>query len=152
MLSVYRVADYFLTDQATLGQLIGPLATDVVKVGIATGASIAAASLVAGFGFTLAIGPIVAVVVVGVVVSMALGAVDAHYGITDRVIGALDELGEDAGSYIQRSRENIRGVINKAEDSILDYVIVSVRQIIINTARHQLGKFLKIRPRIYWNE
>lgn len=44
LLSSYRLIDYFLTDQATLSQLIGSLATDVVKVGIATGASIAAAS------------------------------------------------------------------------------------------------------------
>ena len=44
LLSIYRVVDYFLTDGATLNQLIGTLATDVIKVGIATGASIAAAS------------------------------------------------------------------------------------------------------------
>ena len=30
LLSAYRVADYFLTDEATLSQLIGSLATDVV--------------------------------------------------------------------------------------------------------------------------
>ncbi len=65
------------------------------------------------------------------------------------MIEALDELGEGAGSYIKRTRKNIRGSINKAEDSILDYVIVSVRRIIINTARHQLRKFLKMRPRIF---
>ena len=39
LLSSYRVADYFLTDQSTLSQLVGTLATDIVKVGIATGAS-----------------------------------------------------------------------------------------------------------------
>lgn len=55
LLSAYRIADYVLTDEATLSQLIGSLATDVVKVGIATGASIAAASALAGFGVTLAL-------------------------------------------------------------------------------------------------
>jgi len=53
LLSAYRVADYFLTDNATLSQLIGTLATDVVKVGLATGASIVAASALVGFGVTL---------------------------------------------------------------------------------------------------
>ncbi len=48
-----HVADYFLTDNATLSQLIGTLATDVVKVGLATGASIVAASALVGFGVTL---------------------------------------------------------------------------------------------------
>lgn len=38
LLSAYRVVDYFLTDQATLSRLVGTLATDIVKVGIATGA------------------------------------------------------------------------------------------------------------------
>jgi hypothetical protein len=66
LLSTYRVADYFLTDQATLSQLVGSLATDVVKVGIATGASIIAATAIAGLT-TVAIGPILAVVVVGLV-------------------------------------------------------------------------------------
>jgi len=49
LLSAYRVTDYFLTDQATLSQLIGTLATDVVKVGIATAASIGAAVVMGGF-------------------------------------------------------------------------------------------------------
>ncbi|MEJ2756300.1 MAG: hypothetical protein P8104_10845 [Gammaproteobacteria bacterium] len=37
LLSTYRVADFFLTDNVTLNQLIGSLATDIVKVGLATG-------------------------------------------------------------------------------------------------------------------
>lgn len=52
LLSAYRAVDYFLMDQATLSQLIGSLATDVVKVGIAAGASIAAASATVALGFT----------------------------------------------------------------------------------------------------
>ncbi len=74
LLSAYRVANYFLTDEATLSQLVGTLATDIVKVGITTGASIAFA--VAAGGFTLAIGPILAVVVVGIGASIALSKLD----------------------------------------------------------------------------
>lgn len=48
LLSAYRVVDYFLTDQATLSQLVGTLATDIVKVGIATAASIGAAVVMGG--------------------------------------------------------------------------------------------------------
>lgn len=149
LLSTYRVADYFLTDQATLSQLIGSLATDVVKIGIATGASIGAASLIVGFGFTLAIGPIAAVVVVGVVASMALGAIDAHYAITDRVIEALDELDENAISYIEKSKQNLKNSVNEITESVIDYAIDSARQIIINTAKYHLSKFFSARPRVY---
>lgn len=147
LMSAYRVADYFLTDQATLSRLIGSLATDVVKIGIATGASIAVAWFIGGF--TVAIGPILFVVFVGIVSSFALGEIDTRYGITDRVIQALDELDENANAYIARSRQNIRNTANETAESIIDYAIDSVRQIIINVAQHQLDKFLSTRPRIY---
>ncbi|MCL7422010.1 MAG: hypothetical protein M8364_14010 [Methylobacter sp.] len=149
LMSAYRVVDYFLTDQATLSRLIGSLATDVVKIGIATGASIAAAYGVVALGITVAIGPILAVVIVGIASSYELGKIDTRYGITDRVIQALDELDENANAYIARSRQNIRNTVNETAESIIDYAIDSVRQIIINAAQHQLDKFLSTRPRIY---
>lgn len=149
LLTAYRVVDYFLTDQATLSQLVGTLATDVVKVGIATGASIGAASLLVGMGVTIAVGPILAVVVVGLVVSVALSALDEHYGITNRVIAGLDELGENAKSYLERIEHNIQSTINEAADSIIDYAIDSAKRIIINTAKHQLEKFFSTRPRAF---
>jgi len=149
LLSAYRVADYFLTDEATLRQLIGSFATDVVKVGIATGASIAAASALVGMGFTIAIGPIAAVVIVGIAVSMALSAVDSHYGITDRVIAGLDELGQETQSYMERAKQNLQNGISEAGASAIDYALDSARRAVINTAKHQLDRFLSNRPRVF---
>lgn len=149
LLTAYRVVDYFLTDQATLSQLVGTLATDVVKIGIATGASIGAASLLVGMGVTIAVGPILAVVLVGLVVSVALSALDEHYGITKRVIAGLDELGEDAKSYLEGIEQNIKSTVNEAADSIIDYAIDSAKKIIINAAKHQLEKFFSTRPRAF---
>lgn len=149
LLSSYRVVDYFLTDQATLGQLVGALATDVVKVGIATGASIAAASAVAGAGLTLAIGPIVAVVVVGLLVSVALTALDEQYGITDRVIAALDEVSNSTMANAQQARQQLTQAANKATASVLDYVLESARQVIVDSAKHHLRKFVSNRPRVH---
>ncbi|KKO47543.1 hypothetical protein VT06_16515 [Arsukibacterium sp. MJ3] len=148
LLSSYRVTDYFLTDQATLSQLIGSLATDVVKVGIATGASIAAA-IVISTAFTVAIGPIVAVVVVGVVTSMLLGALDTRYGITDKVIAGLDELGYDVNSYVKRAKENVERSAANAVSEALDYVVESATRIVINTAKHTLQKFLSPQQRTF---
>ena len=74
LLSAYRVVDYFLTDQMTLNQLIGSLAVDLVKVGITVGCSIA---MVTAFGgFTIAIGPIAAVVLVGFSTTFVLNMLD----------------------------------------------------------------------------
>ena len=149
LLSTYRVADYFLTDTATLSQLIGYLATDIVKVGIATGASIGAASVLVGAGVTLAIGPIVAVVIVGVVTSMALSVIDEKFGITDRIVAGLDEIGENTQSYAERVKDNLHNRVNEATASIIDYAIDTSKRIVVNFAKHQISKFLSNKPRIY---
>ena len=148
LLTTYRITDYFLTDQATLTQLFGALATDLVKIGIATGASIGAASAIAGVGLTLAVGPIVAVVVVGVLTSMALAALDERYGITDRVIAGLDEIVDGTTSYIEKAKQDVKNTVNDAVESVLDYTIDSARNFIINTALHHLDRFLLSRPKI----
>lgn len=144
LLSTYRVADYFLTDSATLSQLIGSLATDVVKVGITTGASIAAA--VAMGGFSIAVGPIFAVVVIGFGVSWALGVADERLGITDRLIEGLDELGSDIQSNIASKKKEAAGIAREAVDSVVDYAIDSARRIVISTAQGYLRKYF---PRVY---
>lgn len=148
LLSSYRVADYFLTDEATLSQLIRSLATDVVKVGITTGASIVAASAVVGMGFTLAIGPIAAVVIVGIGVSVALGALDEHYGITDKVIAGLDSIGEDISDRIAGVKQDLIKKAGQAAGSVLDYAVDSARAILIDVAKHSLDKFFSGRPEL----
>ncbi len=140
LLSAYRVADYFLTDQATLSQLIGTLATDVVKVGIATGASILAATIVGAA--TFAVGPIIAVVLVGVGVSMLLEVADNRLGITNRVIAGLDELGENAENYIAQKKRQALNATGKAVDEIIDYAVESARTIAVSWVRRTLREYL----------
>lgn len=149
LLTTFRVVDYFLTDEVTLNQLVGTLATDVVKVGIATGASIAAASGLVALGFTVAIGPIVAVLVVGLLTSVALGALDAHFGITERVIKGLDEMEGNVNYHIEKTKQNIQNTANDAIESVIDYAIEYAKIIIINTARHHIEKFLSTKPRVF---
>ena len=148
LLSAYRTADYFLTDYATLSQLIGSLAADVVKVGVATGASIAAASAVVSMGFTVAIGPIAAVVLVGIGTSMALGALDEHYGITDRIIAGLDDISADVVRSVEGVKQSFYRNTGELIDSIFDYAADSAKAILINTAKHTLEKVLSGRPRL----
>lgn len=141
LLTGYRVIDYFLTDTATLTQLVGSLATDIVKIGIATAASVAAASFIS-FAFTVAIGPIIAVIVVGIIASIALSDLDTHYGITDKIIKGLDEVDEDIESYIKRIKLNVQSQINEAVEGVVDYAIASVKDVSINIAKHSIDKFL----------
>ena len=105
LLSAYKVLDYFLTDQITLNQLIGSLAVDLVKVGITVGCSIA---MVTAFGgFTIAIGPILAVVLVGSLGTLILNMLDTSFKITERVVAGLDEIGHDVQSYIAQKNSQL---------------------------------------------
>jgi hypothetical protein len=119
-----------------------------VKVGIATGASIAVASAVVALGFTVAIGPIVAVVLVGVGTSMVLSILDERYGITDRVIVGLDDISENIGDRIEGVKRNLYRNAGELADSVFDYAVDSARTILINTARHTLDKLLSGRLRL----
>ena len=147
LLSAYRVADYFLTDQATLSQLVGSLATDVVKVGIATGASIIAATAIAGLT-TVAIGPILAVVVVGVGVSILLEYADKSLGITNRVIAGLDELGDSAESYLAEQKKKALNSAGQAATEVIDQAVSSARAMAIRWVQGRIKEFLPSIPRL----
>ncbi|MGH1471538.1 MAG: hypothetical protein ACRBCS_10115 [Cellvibrionaceae bacterium] len=84
------IAKFILEDDKTMSRLIGTLATDIVKVGISTmlagltGLAVAAIT-------TLAAGPLIAAIAVGVVSSIALNALDDQFQITEKLISAMEE-------------------------------------------------------------
>lgn len=146
LLTAFRVADYFLQDEATLSRLIGSIGTDVAKVGIATGASILAVKGVAAAGFTIAIGPIFAVIAVGVIASVALNALDSHYGITDRVVAGLDEMGDDILDFVERKKKQALQAGSEAAESVVDYVLESAEKAMIDLSNHLIDRFFSNRP------
>jgi len=147
LLSAYRIADYVLTDDATLTQLIGTLATDVVKVGIATGASIAAAMVLGAT--TFAVGPLVVVLLVGTGVTWLLDHVDNSLGITKRVIAGLDELEEDVGQYIARKKQQTLDSVEEVIEQVVENAVESARAIAINWVRSTLREYLSPARRIW---
>lgn len=161
LVTAYRVVDYFLRDDATLAQLFGSLATDIVKVGVATGVSIAAATMTAAAGtmmvssgsataallgsFVIAIGPLAAAIVIGVGVSYALTKLDEKYGVTDKVIAALDEISEKGIQGIVRERKQAlvrkgEELVSDAADSVIDYAIEAVQKVVIRSIHNLLRK------------
>ena len=139
LVSAFRIADYILTDQMTLNQLVGTLATDVVKIGIATGASIVAAVGAAAV-FTVAIGPTIAAIGVGLLVSYGLSKLDGHYEITTKVIAALDELEQRKNAGLKKLQKNTVDFAGELVGGAIDYAVDEARRILINTARHYLPK------------
>ncbi|MCA0893438.1 hypothetical protein [Microbulbifer agarilyticus] len=139
LVSAFRIADYILTDQVTLNQLIGALATDIIKIGIATGASIITAAGAAAI-FTVAVGPIVAAIGVGLLVSYGLSRLDNRFEITEKVISALDELQRKKNAKVEDFKKSISRTASEFVDSALDYVIDETRRALINTAKHYLHR------------
>jgi len=149
LITAFRVIDFFMTDTITLNRLVGTLATDIVKIGIATGASIAAASAVVGFGVTLAIGPILAVLVVGVAFNYGLNELDKKYSITDRVVAGLDEIESDTRSLGNKIKQKTIRSAGQLTESVIDYAVDSIKRIVINTAKNTLNNFLSSKPRVF---
>lgn len=140
LLTIYRVADYFLSDQSTLSQLIGSLATDVVKVGIATSAAILAVTTAGAF--TLAIGPIVAVLVVGFTISVLLEVADNRLGITKRVIAGLDQIEHDTKVYVESKKAQLQNSVTGIISDTIDQTINSARSLAIIWVRKKLHEYI----------
>lgn len=52
------------------------------------------AGLVVGSCITVATAPIIVTIICGVFVGMGLEAIDKHYGLTDKLVAALEKLGD----------------------------------------------------------
>lgn len=147
LMSAYRVVDYVLTDEATLFQLVGTIATDIVKIGIVVGASVLAAAAV-GTATVFAIGPIMAVLVVGVVTAAILERIDTHFGITKRVIAGLEEMGGDVQAFYERRKsELIRGAA-QAASQVISHAVDTVRAAAINLALDTFKRTINSRPKL----
>lgn len=108
LLTAYNIADYFLRDGATLGQLLGAVASDLTKaaIGGAVGAMAGAAVVGTVIG-TFALGPLVVAVAVSVGVGLALDWLDNRYNITGRLQARLDRAIADMEQRIEQGRQNL---------------------------------------------
>ena len=72
--------------------------------------------------------------------------VDQKYNVTEKVIEALDELSETIQDSIQTQKQRIvdagNEYVNSVAESVIDYAIDSAQQILINTEKHILRKFI----------
>ncbi|WP_252037373.1 MULTISPECIES: hypothetical protein [Vibrio] len=108
----FRILDYALNDEVFLTDLIGYLATDLVKIGLSS--AVAAVVGTAALSITSLVAAHLAVVVVaGLITSAVLNELDAHYGITPKVIDFLERSQQEA---VEKGRELQKDI----SESILD--------------------------------
>lgn len=92
--TVIDIVDYVSSDHMTLGELFGTIGTDIAKLLVVTGASYLAGVATAALMGTavVAIGPVVAALVVGVGLAIVLDMLDKEFGVTEK-LGKLCEEG-----------------------------------------------------------
>ncbi len=121
-MSGFRVADFFLRDNATLSQLIGGLSMDVAKIATSTAVSIALGTA-AATTFTAAIVPLIVVLIAGAGVSMALDILDDKFKITEKVVAAIEEMQNNLQRNLEHQKDKLTDTTGDIVDSVIDATI-----------------------------
>lgn len=96
------VLECILKDHTTMSQIIGHVASDLIKVGV--GALISAiAGLIVGAFTTIAAAPIFAVIAIGVLAGIGLEAIDTHFGLTDKLVAVLEKYRDEMEQAVGRT-------------------------------------------------
>nr|WP_024965249.1 PAAR domain-containing protein [Pantoea sp. IMH] len=133
----YRTIDFIMNDDTSLAEFIGSLATDVVKIGIASAVSWGAGALLTMTPFV--IGPIVAVVLVGLGASIALNVLDDHFKITDKLVEFIENAQQE---FVDKAREIDDGFWDLGA-MYLDGMLRTGREFVIAETRKYLRETLQ---------
>jgi hypothetical protein len=87
------ILECFLKDEFTMSALIGNVASDLTKIGIAS-IMAAIAGLIAGTFVSIAIVPIGIAIGVGLIVGWGLEGLDKKYKLTGKLVSALEKMAE----------------------------------------------------------
>ncbi|MEE4410273.1 MULTISPECIES: PAAR domain-containing protein [unclassified Serratia (in: enterobacteria)] len=133
----YRTIDFIMNDDTSLAEFIGSLATDVVKIGIASAVSWGAGALLTMTPFV--IGPIVAVVLVGLGASIALNVLDDHFKVTNKLVELIENAQQE---FVDKAREIEDGFWDLGA-MYLDGMLRTGREFVIAETRKYLRETLQ---------
>ena len=146
LLTAYNVIDHVLRDEGTLMDLLGQIGSDVVKVGIATGASIATAAAIGTTGLiaSFALGPLVVAVLVGIGTAMVLDAIDNRFQLTQQLKDYLNKTAEAAARKVQETKDQVEQTVI---DLTLELVAYAAREA-KEAALRSIGQYIRRK----WHE
>lgn len=147
LLTIWDVADYVMNDEATLGQLIGVIASDVAKVAVS--GVVAAAMGTAAVGTvigTFALGPLIVAVAVGIGVGIALDALDNHFKWTAKLQKLLDESIAATNTAIEQSKMNALDWASEQAGKVIGGLLVLGRDAVLDYARRKLDEVFRRQP------
>lgn len=104
--AAYRTIDFILNDETHLAQFLGSLATDVVKIGIASAVSWGVGTMISGVVSTVAV-PLVVVVAAGLFASIGLNYLDTKFGVNDKVVAYIEAAQQE---FVEKARQIEKGL------------------------------------------
>ncbi|MFK8257759.1 PAAR domain-containing protein [Erwinia sp. AnSW2-5] len=142
--AAYRTIDFILNDETSLAKFIGSLATDVVKLGLASVIA-GGAGIAAGAMFSLVIAPTVAIVIVGFGTAMILNWIDNKFGVTDKVIAQIEAAQQEVMMKARKIEKGVWDLGSMFADNLLE----KGKEVIENEIMKYLRDSLEnITPRI----
>ncbi|HFE3555041.1 TPA: hypothetical protein ACF3IQ_000014 [Enterobacter hormaechei] len=132
-----------MNDEISFAEFIGSLATDVVKIGIAS-------AVVWGVGLVLVTPWIVAnlaiVVVVGGVAAITLNVLDDKFGATDKVLAYIESAQQE---FANKAREVEQGLLDLGA-MFAEQMLIRGRDVIVEKVRNYIRDNLtSIQRRLY---
>ena len=112
------VLEAFLSDHDSCYELVGNIASDLIKIGVPM-LMAEIAGLTAGAITTIACAPIAALIFVGLFTGIGLTYIDKKYQLTEKLIAALEQLGPAASNSYQKVQHTIEQVPRALEKGII---------------------------------
>ena len=132
--AAFRILDFILNDEASLTKFIGSLATDVVKIGLSSGAAWIGGTVATVF-FASALVPVVVAVTVGFIAAVGLNALDEKFGLTNKLI-----------ELIEKSQQDIVQKAGDLQQGIVDVVALEMNNMLdkgIEFTQYEVKKYIK---------
>ncbi len=118
-----EITDFILNDQKTMFDLVGSIGYEMVKSGVVAGLALGA-GVIAGSFVSVAVAPLVGMVVMACAIGYVLNELDSHYGVKNRVLKGLKALPTDIEKGIYQLKastlEQIEHVKSDFDRKILD--------------------------------
>ncbi|MDF5014704.1 hypothetical protein P3589_22270 [Vibrio parahaemolyticus] len=144
----FRILDYAFNDEVFLTDLVGSLATDVVKIGISSAVSAALGAASLAFVSFVAVN-LAVVVAAGLVTSIILNELDEHYGITPKVIELLEKAQQEAVEKAEQLKENTYDSVLDLAGMLLEGVLETGKEVIESEVKRFIKKSLnELTPKI----
>ncbi|MEY0254231.1 hypothetical protein AB7X32_10635 [Morganella morganii] len=133
-----------MNDETSLAKFIGSLATDVVKLGIASAISWGAATAITTLTAVVSV-PLIVVVAFGLLSAIALNMLDDKFGVTDKVVAYLETSQQE---FVQKAREIEKGIYDIGA-MYADKMLETGKEVLESEVKRYIKKSLKdIKPRI----